>query len=381
MKKSLQLMMFIGGLLFFALSVYVLLPQSARNQDAFPGYSSLLPNPKGMKVLHNSIERIPGFEIYRNYRPYSELEGRPDTLLVMGGLPSWRTTLPKRIIDGEYDQGLSNFVKSGGTLLIAYTPWMPALEMEETDSSDSAEEEAAEEESDEDKSEDEEKVENRSILKAVAKSGVTSGEFEPFEWRSRYALSLPDEGWQVHQSIGEHPAIASASLGEGSLIVCADAYFLSNEAMLEPPVDFIQWITEGKRIIIFDEWSKGVRDNRSILYLLRKHKLLAFLLSLVATAVLLFWHNSSNVLKKAEANHESASGRQETSATATLLRKDVPVNRLLQTCRELLARDKRMLKREWKRFESGTVPQNDDPTIEYNQIVESLSYKGKKNGD
>lgn len=388
MKKSLQLMMFIGGLLFFALSVYVLLPQSARNQDAFPGYSSLLPNPMGMKVLHNSIERIPGFELHRNYRPYSELEGKPDTLLVMGGLPSWRTTLPKGIIDGEYDAGLSNFVKSGGTLLIAYTPWMPALDMEETEAPDSEEvddEELAHEESVEDKveeeDEDEDKVKYRSILKAVAKSGMTSGDFEPFQWRSRYALNLPEEGWQVHQSIGEYPAIASASLGDGSLVVCADAYFLSNEAMLEPPVDFIQWITEGKRIIIFDEWSKGVRDNRSIMYLLRKHKLLAFLLSLVATAVLLFWHNSSHVLSKAVASHESASGQHEASATATLLRKDVPVNRLLQTCRELLARDKRMLKREWKRFESGTVPKNDDPTIEYNQIVESLSYKGKKNGD
>lgn len=380
MKKSLQLMVFIGGLLTFALSVYLLLPQSARNQDAFPGYSSLLPNPKGMKVLHNSIERIPGFEIRRNYRPYSELNGSSDTLLVMGGLSSWRSRLPLNILEEENDSGLSNFVKSGGTLLIAYWPWTPSQESDDAETT-SSEEETDETEEFESTEENEEEPEVRRILATVAESGMTSGEYEPFEWRSRYALNLPDTGWEIHQTIGEHPAIASSTLGAGKVIVCADAYFLSNEAMLDPPVDFIQWLTQDKRVIIFDEWSKGVRDNRSILYLLRKHKLLAFLLSLVISAVLLFWHNSSSVLKGSSAVGESPEGQHEASATAILLRKDVPANRLLDACRDLLARDKRLLKREWKRFESGKVPRNDDPIVEYNQIVESLSYRGKKNGD
>lgn len=380
MRKSLQLMIFIGGLLTFAISVYVFLPQSARNQDAFPGYSSLLPNPKGMKVLHNSIERIPGFEIQRNYRPYSELEGSTDMLLIMGGLQSWRQSLPMNVIEENNDHGLSAFVESGGSLLIAYTPWISSQDADQTmDDSDSEDE--MEEEEEVSDSEETEKTRHRYILDTVAEAGMTHGEFEPFQWKSRYALDLPEDGWQIHQSIGEHPAIASTSLGEGTIIVCADAYFISNEAMLDPPLDFIKWMTTGKRVIIFDEWSKGVQDNRSIVYLLRKHKILAFLISLIVTSVLLFWHNSSSVLARSAMLQEAENGQHETSATAVLLRKDVPAKSLVTACRELLARDKRLLKREWKRFESNPVPTNEDPTIEYNKIVKSLTYKGKNNGD
>ncbi len=380
MKKSLQLMVFIGGLLLFALSVYILLPQSARSQDAFPGYSSHLPNPKGTKVLHNSIARIPGFEIQRNYRPYAELAGGPDKLLIMSGLSSWRQSLPFHILEEEHAAGLSGFVQSGGTILMAYTPWLPSLEGADDESADEPEkEEPAEGEDDQD--DDEQDEPPRGILHAVAKGEMTSGEFKPFGWNSRYALDLPESGWHVHQYIGEHPAIASIPHGEGNLIVCADSYFISNEAMLEPPLDFIQWMTGEKRVIIFDEWSKGVRDNRSILYLLRKHKLIGFLVSLVIAAVLLFWHNSSSVLEKAVSPQASGVEQHETSATAALLRRDVPTSAVLDTCRELLTRDKRKLKREWKRFESNPVPGNEDPVIEYNNIVESLTYKGKQNGD
>jgi hypothetical protein len=51
--------------------------------EAYPEYSSLRASPKGAKLLYDSLARLPGVSISRNYIPLEFLEGDRQTVLVL----------------------------------------------------------------------------------------------------------------------------------------------------------------------------------------------------------------------------------------------------------------------------------------------------------
>src|SRR5690242_18924950 len=56
--------------------------------DEYPEYSSLRSDPLGSRLLFESLGRLPGLTVTRNYLPLEFFSGKPSTILLLGVNPS-----------------------------------------------------------------------------------------------------------------------------------------------------------------------------------------------------------------------------------------------------------------------------------------------------
>ena len=74
----------------FAAGLWRLLALRFEAGDVFPAYSSLRPDPLGVKALFQALEQIPDVSVERHYLPLSKLAGTPKlTLFYLGLEPSF----------------------------------------------------------------------------------------------------------------------------------------------------------------------------------------------------------------------------------------------------------------------------------------------------
>ena len=386
--KTSRLILYFCGLLTiagFLYGVVYLLHLRYTAGDVYPPYSSFRADPLGTKALYEGIRDVPGLTAVRSYTSVSKLRERNGiTLLYLGLHPGQFFRVEKDVVST-----LETLLLNGNRVILTFTPVHKDVSAhdfwdddeddvdndENTDETEPPESDAdandgktadADVSEPEDNSSDE--AEESSSFDDMAKFAVdlpekwgvefgytpltlTDDVYEPLRavrasnphlpenlsWHTAlYFQPQADKNWQtVYKASGE-PVIIERRFGPGTLVLCADSYFVSNEALqVERHSELLAWMLGAQATVVFDETHLGVMENPGIATLIRKYRLMWFVGSLIALALLFVWKNIVSFVPPPDdaviATHERA-GKDSLGGLINLLRQNISSRRILAEC-------------------------------------------------
>jgi hypothetical protein len=352
--------------------------------DVYPPYSSLRADPLGAKALHDGLAEA-GLDTTRNFRDLerTRLSGEATCYILGLTWPQFAGTTEK-----EWKAALDH-AERGGRLVVSFVPRAPVspgenakkrAEEKEAGKDEAADAkpepagkdelaptEASPEKPESSKDEPPAKVH---VVSAKERLGVGSARlarpeiegwwaqvdpaFEAGEaqlprlLRQHTALAFepaPGAGWRTIYRLDEKPVVIERAFGRGSVVLLADAFPLSNEAMLsarEP--ELLAWLQGAATAAVFDESHLGVTENRGVATLARRYGLGDAALVLAAVALLFIWRSRSSLVPSqppaagpgmvggGDGDGDELAGRDVASGFVNLLRRTVPVRGLFATC-------------------------------------------------
>jgi Domain of unknown function (DUF4350) len=322
--------------LAFGLGIAHLFVLRFQHGDVYPPYSSLRTDPLGTKALYKSLDNLPGFDVQRNYKPLAKLavESR-QTVLFFG--------LPASAIDSlqEYEaHDLESLPGKGDRLVISLLPtsYQPAPKKETP----------KEDEKRPKKTVDEEEEEDFKLVSLTNRWGFTvaygllktNATTTGFTWHTTLFFDELDPAWRVIESRGRHPMLIERKFGDGTIVLAADSYFVSNEAMRrERHPQLLAWLVGENRQVVFDETHLGVREDPGVMTLARRYRLHGLFAGLILLAVLFLWKSFSSFVPPyqdgaAHANVALATGKDSAEGFVNLLRRNIAQGRVLSVCVE-----------------------------------------------
>jgi hypothetical protein len=145
-------------------------------------------------------------------------------------------------------------------------------------------------------------------------------------------------GWMtLYQRDKKTPVVIERKFGAGSVVLVADSYPLSNEAMFKDrSAGLLAWLLGGARDAIFDEAHLGVVEEPGVATLMRRYQLHGLIFSLLVVAGLFIWKNSSSLVPPvAEPDTEAETaiaGRDSASGFVNLLRRGISPAEIINVC-------------------------------------------------
>lgn len=360
--------------------------------DIYPPYSSLRADPLGTKALLDSLAAIPGVTAQRLLDPLPRLPGggRDTTLLVLGTQPRALEHMPA----SDFRE-LEDFMRAGGRVLIACPPLTKeprsfgddeptAPPKKDAKKSDPKKSEAKKDREQKKKEAEERLPEEMRRVKLATKwtvslayrelphddTGATRG-FEAKrlgedsampttvqlhtalhfrdlgpQWRTNYArveqLAVPSREvggpWRTNHVRAELPVIIERSFGLGTLILCADSYPFSNEAMRRNrQLNLITWAVGANHRVVFDETHLGVNNDPGVASLARRYRLHGFFGALLVLALLFVWKSTTPFIPPhpddgLDGRADLVEGKDSASGFVNLLRRGIPASEVLAVC-------------------------------------------------
>jgi len=165
---------------------------------------------------------------------------------------------------------------------------------------------------------------------------------EPLEpelsWHTALHFAELKPEWRILYTSEGQPVVIDRRYGDGSIVLAADSYFLSNEALrAERHPKLLTWLFGEASLIVFDEESHGVREAPGIAALVRKYGLQGAVMSLLLLAALFIWKSMVPFVPphpESSAARNLITGRQTEEGFVSLLRRCIPPRDLLKTCGE-----------------------------------------------
>ncbi len=295
--------------------------------ESFPPYSSLRSDPLGCRALYNSFEITEGMKVTRNFRPLSRLEGSDRTLFIAGAGLSLLSNI-KHTAGADIEK----FARAGNRVVIAFRDdllpdckpcgadkdkkpiagiWevLPAhLENQGTPGS---------------------------TLQATL--SATDLDLQPeLAVHSRVFFQSSTPEWRVIYSAGDKPVLMERKFGKGSIVILAEPYILSNEAMFTyRQTSILTWLAGKNHEIVFDEFHLGVAEQGGIMVLVRRFGLIPFILVLLSLGILYLWNSAVPLVAMLppEGSPQSPLSQQDSfSGLVNLLRRSIPSKDLIKVC-------------------------------------------------
>ncbi len=132
-----------------------------------------------------------------------------------------------------------------------------------------------------------------------------------------------------------YATVIEKKLGLGTIVVCSDAYFMSNEALRKDRVpQLIQWAMGKNRTLLFSEVHLGNGQQDRIMTLVRRYRLHGVLGGLVLIGFLFIWKNATTLLPRRERMlaARATEERSQQVGLDNLLTRFVSPPSLLATC-------------------------------------------------
>ena len=306
----------------FVAGVYALFRLRFEAADAYPVYSTLRPDPLGAKALYESLALQPGLTVSRTMRPLTLIKG-PDTTLFYLGVDE--PLLPP----GD----LEPIAQRGGRVVIAFVPLRQRLE-------------AAEEIARQLRPSVKASPRSKHPLTFFEQIGVTlvvdtvkrppegGWSADPPRNTALWFDKLAPE-WSVQRRYRNRPVWIERPWKAGSIVLVADSWMLSNEALArEPDAAALAKLVGPAHKVIFDEGHLGLEDSGSVAGLLRRYHLQGLIAALLALAGLYVWQSSSPFLPRPAKSTGAAGLRGFSSASGlvSLLERSVRPPQLLDVC-------------------------------------------------
>jgi len=148
---------------------------------------------------------------------------------------------------------------------------------------------------------------------------------EPYPWRTVYER----DGKAV---------MVERSIGDGTIVLSALSYFVSNEAMRdERHPELLLWVVGDEKRVVFDELHHGIMEQHGIATLARKYRLHWLGAGLLVLAGLFVWKNGVSLVPADSGTHVTlggpvAEGKGSASGLVNLLRRNIAGETVLRTC-------------------------------------------------
>ena len=348
--------------------------------DVYPAYSTLRADGVGAKALHDSLAEL--MPVERNYRRLSELhpEGRNSTIFLLGASQGFE--------EDPDSADLQRLAQEGDRIVLAFEPYQekpfeawPTPEKTPKESGTNA----SDEKSDEKKAAELRKLWGVNIaystkLPESAKTEIAGLEPE-LSWHTKLYFDKLNPAWRTLYSCAGKPVIIERTFGDGSIALVADAYFSSNEALSkERAPGLISALAGNSGRVIFDETHLGVSEHPGVVSLMRKYELHSVVIALMLVAALFVWRNAVAFVPRRQeefAGGEIVQGFDAAAAFVSLLRRNIPFDKLVETC---LVEWKRSFGHRVKpttvaRVEALAVPGAKQPVQTFQMIMQILNEK------
>jgi hypothetical protein len=361
--KRLPLMLLALAVAGFLLGLALLFHLRFEAGDVYPPYSSLRADPLGARALYESLGRL--LPTRRNYEALAKLgEGRATTLLLLGADPDDFALPP------DEWQTLEAFAVGGGRLVIAFFPvyhrsgaggFTAPAATNVPPAGRSPRKKAGRPVND---PMDAGPAGLRRLpmrerwkvdfdFDALARQDASA--YQPARALRQVGNALPpeldchtglcfkplQEAWRaIYARTNGQPVMLERRLGSGSVVMCADSFYFSNEALRrEREPGLLAWFVGGSRRVVFDETHLGVEESPGLAALARKYRLQGLAASLVVLAALFVWKNAVSFLPPpAEAVSREptdlVTGREAAAGFINLLRRNLRPADLLGVCLE-----------------------------------------------
>ena len=145
-------------------------------------------------------------------------------------------------------------------------------------------------------------------------------------------------GWTtVYQRDKGVPVVVERKIGAGSVVLVADAYPLSNEAMYKDrSAPLLAWLLGSGRDAVFDEAHLGLVEQPGMATLMRRYQLHGLIFSLLVVAGLFVWKNSISLVPPHAETQAAAgpviTGRDSASGFVNLVRRGVAPAEIINVC-------------------------------------------------
>lgn len=384
MKNKLTIALLLFIFIAVSLSLVNLFWLRFRTGDSLPHYSSMRADPLGTKALYNSLEKIEGLDVSRNYATYDRYEVVPNTTLFLIGSSPWALTYTG---EGPLEK-LDQIAMEGGRVVVAIKPISRKSWYQDYDSDDDSPDKDKEEEKDKDKGKKEDKSasgektskkkaartdgekkktddkkENRpekpssmtdhwgfetgyldvpvnTIHNVPARKKIDAELPESLPWHSIFYFNKLSKPWKVVYTYRHQPVIIERPFGRGSIVLCADSYLFSNEALRnDPKPELLAWLTgpvkSTRQPVVFDEVHLGLNESPGIAALGRKYRLHGLMAGFIVLAMLFVWKNAFSLTPARESDEDSGvytSRKDYTAGLISLLRRNIPSKKIMKTC-------------------------------------------------
>jgi hypothetical protein len=308
--------------------------------DLYPEYSSLRSDPEGCKLLFDTLSRIPGISVGRNYAPLGYLDEAPGAVLLLGiGVTS---------ADRDFIQQTQELARRG----------------------------------------------NRVVAAMASEDTEQPAEHGPLEelWHIRLAVDPKPgsahplsfaraDGWEIRQREGSRILAVERAFGMGRVLLLAESAVFSNESLISGGrLEQISETLGPVMRVTFDEAHFGIAESGSVVALIRRFRLTGLVFGLAIVLALLLWKNTSAFPPRGEAHDpQGYTGRTSSEGLMALLQRHVRPKDLVQTCwEEWLKSNRREIPPERAALASTIVSsESSNPLQAMREIQAALRAKGK----
>lgn len=345
--------------------------------DVYPYYSSFRADPLGTKALYESLQLCCDFQVQRNHDPFFRIKDRFDsTVMVLGFSHQLLPVVPKTTAEE-----ISYFISNGGRLVITLhhaKGVAAALSQIEAGSLD-------------------EIIDLttiwgfRSFVEEQTRGAAYldrdySGQDLPRNISAHTPIYFQTihPAWRTVYHRDRHPVLIERKLGRGSLVVSAESYFLSNEALAKERYPaLLSWIVGAPKIVIFDEYHHGIASEAGVMYLARKYDLEWLLGIFFLLGLLFIWKNATPLVPaETETTDPHQSGKESFAGLTNLLRRNIPDSRLLDVCYaewqrsgQKISDDSRRIMEETIAGEKSKPGRQQNPAAVYNRLSQTLKQR------
>jgi hypothetical protein len=357
MAKMGLILIFLAITAVFIAGVYHIFSIRFGHGDIYPHYSSLRSDPMGAKIFFQGLANLPGYTVKRDHSTTLTWEGGKETILFILGL---KTGLDHSALKNPGKQNyktISTVLSSGSRLLIALHPMaykLGPIPIRNSSKKDGKKDDPdAEKKGKVKKDKTPEKEADYSLLKkwgfnihTVKNSQITMAKLSQkteqpdlpasIKFPSYYYFTDLDAGWNVLYTLNNKPVIISRQYGGGTVVLCADSYIFSNEAMMyDRYPGLLSWFVGPANCIYFDESHFGMQHNIGIIDLAYKYRLQGVFITFFLIAGLYIWKNAAHfVPPRDDGNRDTGikSEKDQLDALVSLLQRYIPSENLIKTC-------------------------------------------------
>ena len=384
-------------LALFALGLLHLFQLRFDRGDIYPPYSSLRTDPLGARALLLSLGNVPGVTAISLLESVPKLGGGRDTTLLVLGT---HHRAVERITRQDVRE-LEQFMNDGGRVVFAFFPFSVESryrqleaeherKLEEKEKSKkepddekppagkpakpgkstkpAAPKKATEPADAKSKKEKKDKLDESRLPEALRRvrfagqwgasfairdltvdaEGVPAPAFarrreapaelpEKLAWHTALCFTNLAAPWRVHYERDKQPVIIERAFGAGSLILCADSFPFSNEALRKDrQTAWLSWLLGASRRVAFDETHLSVEEHPGVATLARRYRLHGLFAGLGVLALLFLWKNATSLVPPHDEDAGELGGalvgKDSAAAFVNLLRRSIPTSELLSVC-------------------------------------------------
>ena len=368
-RRSILLAVLMAGLFLFGL--FKLFVLRFEQGDVYPPYSTLRSDPLGTKALYTSLEYLVGDNLRRNYGGLPRLTPEANTTFLYLGASGREWELNQEAPIGTLEQ----MAGKGGRIVISFTSATGFLAGSDLAGEERSGDQGREADTDPEAGDTETQAgprEGRGSRESACDGADPEGDCEaenifrrwglrlahnydkapeeavysaaegslesPISWHTSRVFSELDTKWRRIYTCNDHPVVIERDFDGGTIVLSADSYIFSNEAMRNHRYpELLAWVLGDQNEIVFDESHLGVRRDLGIADLARRYRLYWLLFAFVVFAGLYVWKNASYFVpplvdQAGEATDGINSSRDYKEGLISLLRRNLRTRDILGIC-------------------------------------------------